>query len=535
MPHTRVNRILYVEDDEALARLLQLRLERHHLIVETVLTAEQALEKLKHNTYDILLVDYVLPGMSGLELLDELMNLSDSPPAIILTVGGDERIAIAALEKGAADYAVKDPGNVYFELLPAIMQAAHTKYRLQREYEIQHQELQAEKEKAEAASQAKSNFLAIMSHEMRTPLNVVIGLAHLLTNTELGPREKHMVDTLLTNADLLLKLINDLLDISRIESGQIELETMKFDFASVLDDLKIMFESHAQEQNLNFVVHNAVGEYMVYGDRTRIQQILMNLAGNAFKFTKEGTVKVTATSVPQNSNQVSFIIKVEDTGIGIPQDKLEKIFDKFTQADESITRRFGGSGLGLAIALALAQQMGGDIQVQSQPGKGSIFTLTLTLLSAQELPKRRSQTMEDSQTANDSQRSKVLIVEDYAPNMMVARLMLESFGYEVVEADNGTKALECVRMQQAPFIAILMDVQMQGIDGYEVTAEIRKLEKSRGHHNHIIGVTAHALAGDRERCVSAGMDDYVSKPIHPEILIQKLVALSGPTNTHAAA
>lgn len=532
MPQTPIKHILYVEDDEALARLLQRRLEPRGLQVETVPTAEEAFEKLKTNTYDILLVDHVLPSMSGLELLDELPNLPHPPPAIILTAGGDERVAVAALEKGAADYAVKDTGQAYFDLLPAIMQAAHTKQRLQREYEIQNKELQAAKEKAEAASQAKSNFLATMSHEMRTPLNVVIGLAHLLTKAELPVREQRMVKTLLSNADLLLRLINDLLDITRIESGQVELEITEFDLTSILQDVQVMFEPKAHEKQVRLIIHDQTAGVSVLGDRTRIQQILMNLVGNAFKFTSRGEIQVDATCTELDSGKISFVIQVQDTGIGIPPEKLGSIFDKFTQADETITRRFGGSGLGLSIVRALAQRMGGDVSVKSELGRGSCFTVSFTLPKTQKSDAKKTKIHDAIQQRNPIRHShpkRVLVIEDYAPNMMVITLMLENFGYEVVGAENGEKALEYIRTQREPPLAVLMDVQMHGMDGYETTRHIREWEKAKDYRNFIIGVTAHALAGDRERCMVAGMDDYMSKPIHPDILASKLEKLTKET------
>ena len=529
MPRTHIQHILYVEDDEALARLLQRRLERQGLQVATVPSAEQALEELKNSTYDILLVDYILPTMDGLTLLDEVAQLINPPPAIILTAGGDERVAVAALEKGAADYAVKDPGQAYFDLLPAIMQAAYTKQRLQREYETQHQELQAAKEKAETANQAKSNFLATMSHEMRTPLNVVIGLAHLLNKTERAPKEQEMVQTLLDNASLLLRLINDLLDITRIESGQIELENSQFTIASVLKDIQVMFVPQAQEKEVKFVVQDTTLGTAVLGDRTRVRQILMNLVGNAIKFTSNGEIKVNAACIEQDSDNLSFVIDVHDTGIGIPPEKLENIFDKFTQADETITRRFGGSGLGLSIAKAVAQKMKGDVLVESQVGSGSHFTVLLTLPKAQAPVQQNDTTSPDvfsTHEINSLNPKKILVVEDYAPNIMVMTLMLESFGYDVVAVESGEKALAYLRAQDDPPLAVLMDVQMPRMDGYETTRQIRELEAVKNHRNFIIGVTAHALAGDRDRCIAAGMDDYMSKPIHPDILASKLAMLA---------
>ncbi len=521
MPDTKLNRILCVEDDEGLARLLQKRLQRHGFTIDICLSGEAALERLVQETYDMILLDYHLPGMSGLEMLDRLKTMPNPTPVIVLTASGDERIALAALEKGAADYAVKDSEQTYIDLLPAVMQAAFTKERLLRIYEQQKQELVLAKEKAEAANQAKSNFLATMSHEMRTPLNVVIGLARLLSEAQLGPKERNMLDTILSSADLLMKLINDLLNLTRIESGQIELELQDFDFSQLLEDMRVMFETQAKEKNLGFGIVDETKQCRVTGDRTRIQQILVNLIGNAIKFTETGGIAVLARAT-FSSGDAFITVDVKDTGIGIEPEKMPVIFEKFTQADETITRRFGGTGLGLPISRSLAELMGGHIVAESKPGKGSSFTLTLSLKTVAAAP-AQNKTKEKIIVPDHADRhDTVLVVEDYPPNIMVASMMLESLGFKVVVAADGQQAIEHVTAASSPFTAILMDVQMQDMDGLETTRLIRELETGKGFKNTIIGVTAHALAGDREKCIAAGMDDYISKPIHYEILSSKL-------------
>ena len=515
--------ILYVEDDAALARLLQKRMERSGLKVDTVETAEAALTQLKIRTYDLLLVDYNLPGMSGLELLENLGDLPHSPPAVILTVGGDERIALEALERGAADYAVKDVNQTYLDLLPAIMLAAYTKERLLRENARQRDELTLAKEKAENANQAKTRFLATMSHEIRTPMNVVTGLASVLAKSPLNDEQKKIVDTLRTNADLLLKLINDLLDISRIEDGHIDLERLPFDVSAILKDIRVMFEQDVMRKGLTMALHDTTAGMSVMGDRTRLQQVLMNLVSNAMKFTDTGEIVIHADAKRDGDSHVLLHFSVSDTGIGIEHDKLPLIFEKFTQADETITRRFGGSGLGLSIARSLVLLMGGDVRVESHPGDGSTFHVTLRLECAE--PDHRTAAIRGDyhvRIADGDERPCVLIVEDYAPNIMVLTLMLEELGYDIQAAASGAEALTLVKARPQGFHAILMDVQMHGMDGLETTGCIRELEESGVRRSTIIGVTAHALAGDRERCLVAGMDDYISKPVLPDILALKL-------------
>jgi CheY-like chemotaxis protein/two-component sensor histidine kinase len=350
-------------------------------------------------------------------------------------------------------------------------------------------------------------------------MNAVIGLSGLILKTSLNPKQYQMMETLYANADILLRLVNDLLDISRIEASQVDLEMRSFSFDGIFRDLHAMFDSQMATKGLKFTIDDSIGGKPFVGDATRLGQILVNLVNNAFKFTPQGSISVTAAMAPTADSMAQVTIAVTDTGVGISREKLDSVFEKFVQADQTISRRFGGSGLGLAICKSLAELMNGTISVVSTEGQGSTFTfsLPLRLNTAPQTASVPASAMTDKAVNAGT----VLVVEDYAPNVLVASLMLESLGYTTEAVSSGTEALAKIKTCTKPYSAILMDVQMQGMNGYETTQAVRELERERGFRHLIIGLTAHALAGDREKCLAAGMDDYMSKPINPDILAEK--------------
>jgi signal transduction histidine kinase/ActR/RegA family two-component response regulator len=413
---------------------------------------------------------------------------------------------------------------VFAVLQGSRLQVAYWDQLVQRFRDLERsRELEAARVAAEGANRAKSFFIANMSHEIRTPLNGVIGMINLAMETASEKDRKECLSSACNSAEYLLAVINEILDFSKLEAGKLVIEFADLDLHKLVSEALAMFSLQAERKGIQLALKiDPRVPALVRGDSVRVRQIIINLLGNAIKFTHAGSITLSAESSPSDPLSVTFC--VQDTGIGIPPDKQELIFEAFSQADASTTRRFGGTGLGLTICTRLITAMSGKIWVESEPGQGSTFYFSLPFLPPQDtaLPQTRqpAAAVAVAQNAAAERTFDILLVEDNPVNQIVGRRLLEKAGHAVTLASNGREAVE--RSEEHAFDVILMDLQMPEMDGLEATALIRERDRLRNTHTCIIALTAHALPEHEESCRAAGMDGYLTKPINKEKLLEQL-------------
>lgn len=503
-------KILIVDDKRENLVALEVVLKDLNVEFVRALSGNEALSQTLKHEFALGIIDVQMPDMDGFETVELIHNdptIKYFPVIFVSAIYKEAQYVVKGIETGAVDFISKP-------IIPVILQGKVRVfldlYMQKKLLESSNVELKIAKEKAEKKDLLKSLFLATMSHEIRTPMNGIIGVSELLKQTPLSKEQLDLVNIMSVSGNNLLLIINDILDISKIEAGQIKLEDNHFDLHNIATEIISILDIKATEQgnSLELNIDDDVPRYFK-GDAMRLKQILLNLANNAVKFTKDGEVKINISCLDEEGNKCRIEFKVIDTGIGIHDNEKDKLFKQFSQINQSTQREYGGTGLGLAISKSLVELMDGKIGVESKPGVGSTFWFNVVLDKSKEI---EINSIENKASGRKSDIPlNILLVEDNLINQKVAVGIIKQLGHNVSVAENGKIGVDMYKAKK--YDIVLMDIQMPVMDGFVATKEIREWEHDeKKKPGHIIALTANALKEDKEKCFIIGMNDFLSKP-----------------------